>query len=97
MTWDRPRPPRYLFVELAGTVPGGTPLSIDINGAEVAVIEHVSGDWFGMIDLGDIEPSERLSITLTSKSRVTAEDESQSADDRPLGVALRTMTLLEKF
>ena len=94
-SWDHPMPPRHLSLDIAATGPGGSPLTIEINGTRVATGMMVQANWSGTVDISMVPPAKQLEITLTCDTFMPHEINSENIDQRHLGIALRKITLVE--
>ena len=82
-------------VELASTGPRGTRLRIRLQGREILDQSVPPGTLDQVFDLSGTLLDERLSIEFISDTFIPAETEAGSSDTRQLGVAVRSVHLLE--
>ncbi len=95
VTWPQPEPPRFLLVEIVGTAPEGSPLTISINGNKVVTRNHIQGVWTQLIDITPVPADDQLEISIISNTFVSSETNKDSQESRVLGVALSQVILVQ--
>ncbi len=97
VSWQRPLPPGYLLIEIVGTAPEGSSLSITVNETEVASVQKIQKNWTQLIDLAKVPAATQLEIQVNSSTFTPAQNQKDSKESRVLGVAIRQVMLVESL